>query len=302
LVSTDSDNANFTYDEWDYSKRRYKPNFCSVYPKFLKDYTSNYATSVLSKSKKTRNEMFQLFALVNNEYEKTKRLLSGEDIDFDSVVEAHFDMHAKRIPNENLYISKRKRTKDLSVLLLMDTSLSADSYTNNEHVLTVEKNAVLVFGEVLSQYGIRFQVDTFSSQTRNKCSYNHVKTFDENWNHVRNRVGSIQAEGYTRIGVALRHAAFLLGKEKSSRKWVILLSDGKPNDYDTYEGKYGIEDVKRALLELENNHIHSFSLAIEHQAKYYLPQMFGHNNYTILPKSSDLPFAFGKFFKRILNG
>jgi len=168
-------------------------------------------------------------------------------------------------------------------------------------VLTVAKNAVLLFGEVLSAYDISFQVDTFSSHTRNNCAYNHVKTFEENWTKTRNRLGSIQAEGYTRIGTALRHAGALIEKETTQQKWIILPSDGKPNDYDTYEGTYGIEDVKRSLLELENKHIHAFSLAIEHQAKYYLPQMFGHNNYNILPKSADLPVAFSKFYRRILN-
>jgi len=59
--------------------------------------------------------------------------------------------------------------------------------------------------------------------------------------------------------------------------------------------------VKQALRELDKNHINTFSLAIEAQAKYYLPQMFGHNNYNILPKSSDLPIAFSKFYKRIIN-
>jgi nitric oxide reductase NorD protein len=93
----------------------------------------------------------------------------------------------------------------------------------------------------------------------------------------------------------------LIEKEPTQRKWIILLSDGKPNDYDTYEEKYGIEDVKQALRELNQKHVNTFSLAIEAQTKYYLPQMFGYNNYNVLPKSSDLPLAFSKFYKRIIN-
>lgn len=302
-VDSETENGHYLrYDEWDYKKRNYKKKFCKVYPKFLKANTDNYANKVLRENVKTKNELFRLFAQVNNEYEKINKVVSGEEIDFDAVTDAFADIIAKRTPSDKIYTSKRKRTKDLSVLILMDTSLSADGYTNNEHVLTVEKNAVLLFGEVLSQYDISFQVDTFSSRTRNNCAYNHVKTFGENWAKTRNRVGSIEAEGYTRIGTALRHAGFLIEKEKTSRKWIILLSDGKPNDYDTYEGNYGIEDVKRAIRELDHKHIHAFSLAIEHQAKYYLPQMFGHNNYNILPKSADLPVAFSKFYRRILNG
>jgi nitric oxide reductase NorD protein len=303
LVDSEANkNYHLLYDEWDYKKRTYKPNFCKVYPKFLHANTQNYANRVLRENVKTKNEMFKLFAQVHNEYEKVNKVVSGEEIDFDAVIDAFAEIKAHRTPSDKIYTSKRKRKKDLSVLILMDTSLSADGYTNNEHVLTVEKNAVLLFGEVLSQYDISFQVDTFSSRTRNNCAYNHVKTFGENWSKTRNRVGAIEAEGYTRIGTALRHAGSLIEKESTSRKWIILLSDGKPNDYDTYEGDYGLEDVKRALLELENKHVNAFSLAIEHQAKYYLPQMFGHNNYNILPKSADLPIAFSKFYRRILNG
>lgn len=289
------------YDEWDYKNRVYKPNFCKVYPKKVDEKFSNYAVETLKKNEKTKRALLKLFTQIHNEYEKVERVISGEEIDLDAVVDAFTDMYSKKTPSDKIYITKRKKKKDLSVLILMDTSLSSEGYTNNEKVLDVEKTSVLLFGEVLSEFGISFQIDTFSSRTRNNCSYKSIKTFNESWIKTRNRIGAIEAEDYTRIGTALRHAGKLLEKEKTSRKWIILLSDGKPNDYDTYEGNYGIEDVKKALQELNNKHIHSFSLAIEAQAKYYLPQMFGHNNYNILPKPSDLPFAFGKFYKKILN-
>jgi nitric oxide reductase NorD protein len=302
LVENKTEKGQFLhYDEWDYKKRTYKLDFCKVYPKFITANSNNYAHKTLLENSKTKRELFKLFAQVHNEYEKVNRVVSGEEIDFDAVTDAFAEIIAKRTPSDKIYTTKRKRKKDLSVLILMDTSLSADGYTNNEHVLDVEKRAVLMFGEVLSQYNISFQVDTFSSRTRNNCSYNHIKTFKENWSKTRNRIGSIEAEGYTRIGTALRHAGSIIKQQPTQRKWIILLSDGKPNDYDTYEGKYGIEDVKQTLRELDKNHINTFSLAIESQAKYYLPQMFGHNNYNILPKPSDLPIAFSKFYKRIIN-
>jgi len=302
LVEEKNEEGKFLhYDEWDYKKRRYKPDFCKVYPKSITAKFANYAHKTLLENAKTKNELFKLFAQVHNEYEKINRVVSGEEIGFDAVIDAFAEINAKRTPTDKIYTTKRKRKKELSVLILMDTSLSADGYTNNEHVLTVEKKAVLLFGEVLSQYNIPFQVDTFSSRTRNNCSYHHIKTFKENWHKTKDRIGSIETEGYTRIGAALRHAGTLIGQQPTQRKWIVLLSDGKPNDYDTYEGKYGIEDVKQALRELDKNHVNTFSLAIEHQAKYYLPQMFGHNNYNILPKTADLPAAFSKFYRRIIN-
>lgn len=289
------------YDEWNYKTRQYKKDFCKVYPKVLSTKREDFATNILKQRRKTKNELFRMFMSVHNEFEKVNRVISGEDIDLDTMVEFYTDLIAKKSPTDRVYFSKRKRKKDLSVLILMDTSLSSDGYTNNEHVLTVEKESVLLFGEILSAFDIPFQIDTFSSKTRNNCSYNHVKTFKDNWNQSRNRIGAIEADGFTRIGTALRHAGHLIKQQPTKRKWIVLLSDGKPNDYDTYEGKYGIEDVKQTLRELDQHHIHTFSFAIEHQAKYYLPQMFGHNNYNILPKPSDLPLAFSKFYRKILN-
>jgi nitric oxide reductase NorD protein len=288
------------YDEWDYKNRTYKPNFCKVYPKKVDEKFSNYAVKKLNENEKTKRALLKLFTQIHNEYEKVERVIAGEEIDLDAVVDAFTDIYSKKTPSEKIYTTKRKKKKDLSVLILMDTSLSSEGYTNNEKVLDVEKTSVLLFGEVLNEFGISFQIDTFSSRTRNNCSYKSIKKFNENWLKTRNRIGAIEAEDYTRIGTALRHAGAELENEKTSRKWIILLSDGKPNDYDTYEGNYGIEDVKKALSELSNKHIHTFSLAIEAQAKYYLPQMFGHNNYNILSKPNDLPFAFGKFYKKIL--
>lgn len=302
LVNTQSEKDNFIfYDEWDYKNRVYKPNFCKIFPKDVPDCQSDFAFNTLSKNQKTKRDLLKLFVKIHNEYEKIERVDAGEEIDLDAMIDAFTDIKSNKTPSDKIYTSKRKRKKDLSVLILMDTSLSADGYTNNEKVLDVEKVAVLLFGEVLNEFKISFQIDTFSSRTRNNCSYKSIKKFKDNWASTKNRIGAIEAENFTRIGTALRHAGKLLEKEPTSRKWIILLSDGKPNDYDTYEGKYGIEDVKKALNELEHNHIHTFSLAIEAQAKFYLPQMFGHNNYNILSKPSDLPLAFGKFYKKILT-
>ena len=88
-------------------------------------------------------------------------------------------------------------------------------------------------------------------------------------------------------------------KRDSKNKWLLLLSDGKPNDYDKYEGKHGLNDVKQALRELEQKNINSFALAIESQAKYYLPQMFGVNNYEILSQPVEMLEALAKLFEKI---
>ena len=80
---------------------------------------------------------------------------------------------------------------------------------------------------------------------------------------------------------------------------MILLSDGKPNDYDKYEGKHGINDTKQALRELKQNNINSFAMAIEAEARYYLPQMFGQNHYRILSEPNELLPTLIALFEKI---
>jgi nitric oxide reductase NorD protein len=54
---------------------------------------------------------------------------------------------------------------------------------------------------------------------------------------------------------------------KSNIEWShfnnILLSDGNPNDFDRYEGKYGIKDIKQSLKEIHAQVINAYALAIE---------------------------------------
>ncbi len=126
-----------------------------------------------------------------------------------------------------------------------------------------------------------------------------LKAFDESWKAGRYRVGAIEPHGYTRIGASIRHAGALLEKQPSGNKWIILISDGKPNDYDTYEGKYGVKDVKQSLRELHARNINTFALAVEAQARYYLPQMFGQNHYQILTNTNELLTALVKLFTKI---
>jgi len=80
---------------------------------------------------------------------------------------------------------------------------------------------------------------------------------------------------------------------------MILISDGKPNDYDRYEGKYGITDVKQALRELNMLQINNYALAIEASARYYLPQMFGVNHYEILTTPVELLQSLTKLYDKI---
>ncbi len=94
----------------------------------------------------------------------------------------------------------------MAVLFLLDLSLSTDSYADGNRVLDVVKQAVILFGEVLSEHDIDFAMGGFYSKTRNNCVYQALKDFGEDWTKGKQKIGAVEPQGYTRIGPALRHS------------------------------------------------------------------------------------------------
>lgn len=295
----DTDGEPIPYDEWDFSKRAYKPGFCKLYPLVLHKIDPKYYQATLAGHASTLTGLRKMLTSVHNKMQQQRRQTQGDAFDTDSVTDLYVDIHTGHTPSEKIYLSKRKKEKDLSVLLLLDVSLSSDSYADGNRILDVEKQVSILFGEILHEFGIDFSINCFYSKTRHHATYIALKHFDDPWDKTKHRIGAIDPGGYTRIGTALRHSGTLLDRRPTKNKWLILLSDGKPNDFDRYEGKYGIQDVKQALRELHERQISTYALAIEATAKHYLPQMFGQNSYQILSAPTELLTALVKLYERI---
>ncbi|MBK8599730.1 MAG: VWA domain-containing protein [Flavobacterium sp.] len=295
----DTNGFHLRYNEWDCDKRKYKENYCKVYPKTQLKTDANYYTNTISKNSSTLMNLRKILTNLNNKMQQQKRQAQGEEFDIDAITDLYVDVHSRKTPSDKIYLSNRKKEKDLSILILLDISLSSDSYAAGNRVIDVEKKVSIMFGEILNEFNIDFSIDSFYSKTRNFSTYLTVKDFDENWSTAKHKIGAIEPCGYTRIGAALRHAGARLDTRSTKNKWIILISDGKPNDYDKYEGRYGINDVKQALRELNRRKINSYALAIEAQAKYYLPQMFGQNHYQILTTPNELLQSMVKLYEKI---
>ncbi len=287
------------YDEWDFSKKMYRKDFCKVYPQRHTDKNSSFYDDTIAANSSVIMSLRKMLTGINNKMLQQRRQTQGSEFDIDSVTDMFVDFKTGHTPSENIYISNRKKDKDISILLLLDISLSSDGYVDGNRIIDIEKQVAVLFGEVIQEFNIDFSIQCFYSKTRNYATYLTVKDFDDSWNKTKYNIGSIAPNGFTRIGAALRHSKTLLNARDSKNKWVVLISDGKPNDYDKYEGKYGIKDVRQALQELKQNQINSYALAIETTAKYYLPQMFGQNHYQIVSSPNDLITSLVKLYEKI---
>ena len=184
-----------------------------------------------------------------------------------------------------------RQQRDLSCLVLADLSLSTDAYVSNDaQAIDVIRDSLLVFGEALSKIRDSFAMYGFSSLRRNNVRFHHLKGFNEPYDGIaRGRIAGIRPGYYTRMGAAIRHATTILERQRSSQRVLLLLTDGKPNDLDQYEGRWGIEDTRMALVEARRRGIRPFCVTIDCEANDYLPHMLGDREYVVIHKAQQLP-------------
>ncbi|MGM9425173.1 nitric oxide reductase activation protein NorD [Hydrogenophaga sp. MI9] len=215
----------------------------------------------------------------------------GEEIDLDAWIRHHVEAAAAPRSDAPAVFTRRVRSeRSLATLLLADLSLSTDAYaTQTARVIDVIRDALYVFGEALSASGDPFEMLGFSSVRRQNVRIHQLKGFDEAWGpRTRDRVGAIKPGYYTRMGAAIRHATARLEKRPERQRLLLLLTDGKPNDLDVYEGRYGLEDTRHAVQAARAAGLLPFCITIDETAHDYLPMLFGQQGYALVHRPQDL--------------
>jgi len=230
------------------------------------------------------------------------RQTEGTELDLESYINFLSDRKQGHVNSDTpVYRDLRNQTRDLSCLLLADLSLSTDAHIDNtSRVVDVIRDSLYLFSEALSVTGDRFALHGFSSRNRNHVRFYNIKGFDDSYNNdVRGNINAVKPGYYTRMGTAIRYASQLLENEKSSQKLLLILTDGKPNDLDKYEGRYGIEDTRQAILEAEKKGLQPFCVTVDEQAEDYLPYLFGKNAYIVIKNAAELPAKLPQLYLRL---
>lgn len=289
----------YPYPEWNYKKRSFRENWCYVQPKTQKDGSLDWVNQVEVKHRKVIRDIKRRMAALTTQELMVKRQYQGPEFDIDAVVGSYLDSRVGAPPDEKIYCQKKKTLHDVSVLILLDQSYSTDSWVNNERVLNVICETIFCVGEALDETIEGFAIAGFSSNTRRQCEFNLIKGFQEPWVHSRKRLGCIDPRGYTRIGPALRHAHKILEKQTTERRMIYLMTDGRPCDYDQYEGEYGVQDVCKAVESAERSGILTHAFTIDHSAREHFPKMFRTHYFEIVSDSASMARGICNSFMRM---
>jgi nitric oxide reductase NorD protein len=274
--------------EWDYKSSRLIAKRCLLQPMLPRNSKPQPLPLPLRTiTKKIRSQFEHLQTLKNWQ----KGLQIGDEIDLDAWLDFHIESTTSGAQEEGFYQSFQRNNRDISCILLSDLSMSTDAHINNEHkVIDVIKDSMLLFSEALEAVGDTFAIYGFSSVKRHHVRFTLLKNFNEKYSDIiRGRILSIRPGFYTRMGAAIRQASDILVQEKRDKKLLLILTDGKPNDIDHYEGRFGIEDTKQAIVAARRLGLIPFCITIDQQADQYLPYIFGSNGFTVILNPSQLP-------------
>lgn len=278
------------YPEWNFQRGQLIENHCSVQLVSTREASPFVPNSSL---RKTAGQLRRRLEVLRDLPRPIFAQESGDSIDLDAWVRYATDLQSSRAPRTDtpaVYLRHTKLQRDLATLLLADLSLSTDAFASNEQrVIEVIRDALYVFGEGLNATGDAFAMWGFSSVRRQHVRLNHLKSFNDPWNAAsKARIGAIRPGYYTRMGAAIRFATKQLQERPERRKLLMLLTDGKPNDLDVYEGRYGIEDTRHAIHEARSVGLSPFCVTIDASGHDYLPYLFGRQGYALVHRPVDL--------------
>ncbi len=284
------------YPEWDLGRQHYRKNWCVMREKAVAPVHDDFYRATLDKHAGLIRHLRKSFEAMRDEDRLEKRQPQGDEVDIDALVEALADARDGREMSDRLFMRLHRAERNIAVGFLIDMSGSTRGWINE-----AEREALILLCEALELLGDRYAIYGFSGQTRKRCELYRVKAFDEPYSEeVKARISGIQPKDYTRMGFAIRHLTKLLGGQQARTRVLVTLSDGRPDDYfDAYRGPYGIEDTRMALLEARRAGIHPFCITLDHDARDYLPHMYGAARYIILDDVRALPLKASDIYRRI---
>ena len=300
----DDASSRLLYPEWDYRTSAYREPGACVHVRPAPEGPQAWVDRILGEYQSILGVIRRRFEMLRAQRVRLRKQLDGEDIDLDAYIEGRADFTAGLPMSQALYQSTRPAQRDFAIVLLIDCSGSTDAWiTGNKRVIDVAREALLLVSIALQGMQAPYTILAFSGEGPGNVTVDALKTFDEpHSDQVARRIAALEPDRFTRAGAAIRHATAVLSQRPARHRLLLLLSDGKPNDIDEYEGRYGMEDTRQAIVEAKLQGINPFCLTVDRHASSYLPRVFGASHFALLPQPERLPTALLEWMKRLMAG
>nr|WP_226833911.1 VWA domain-containing protein [Acidithiobacillus ferrooxidans] len=294
----------WAYREWDYRHQSYKEDWARVHERSLREYDEAKAMEIATAYDGTLRRLKQaLQAQKPTRMATRRRQYEGDEPDLEAAVQFMVERRAGRSPKASVYQQRRPQQRDTAVLLLADlsTSIMAEAGDSGVRVVDRLRAAMLLFGEALVEVGDPFALYGFASKYHDEVLLYPIKRFADRFDlRARALLGGLSGRLATRMGAAIRHSSRLMLRSPAQRRLLLILSDGRPADYDDGgDPRYLQEDTRMAVKEAQDLGIHAFCISLDPRGGEYLPLVFGPGHYLVLPHLDSLPARLPEIYLRL---
>jgi nitric oxide reductase activation protein len=224
--------------------------------------------------------------------QRLRKLEDGDDLDLNAALQAVVDQRMGRQPDPRVMMRSVRKTRDISVLVLLDLSHSTnDVVANRQHtVLELTRQACALLADALDKVGDPFAIHGFCSDGRHDVSYWRFKDFAQPYDSLaKARLAGMTGQLSTRMGAAVRHATAALRQQKSAKKLLLVVTDGEPADVDVRDPQYLRADTRKAVEEAQRQGVQTYCMSLDPRADQYVSRIFGARNYLVVDKVERLP-------------
>ncbi len=296
-----------TYPEWDVRTGAYMPDHVRVLTSMVDPGEGLNMTQTDPRSAARIRAVKRQFEALRPARISTSGHPDGDELDTERAVRAQVDFHATGQSDDRIWKQTRPQKRDLAVSILLDISRSTESAVpghghEGRSVIDIEREALTALSWGLDACGDDFAIHAFSSLKRDRVYVQCAKSFGEPMSPiVEARINTLKPGFYTRLGAAIRHASVGLSEQARKKRLLLVITDGKPNDMDHYEGRHGIEDSRMAILEARRAGHSVFGITVDRHGKTWFPRMFGQGGFALIPDPDKLTRALPDIYRHLVG-
>ncbi|WP_416900169.1 MAG: nitric oxide reductase activation protein NorD [Minwuia sp.] len=293
-----------TYAEWDRAAVRYRHDWTTILEVQPEPVPRNPMQDVLERHPALGHRIDALVRSVKfGRPKRQKKKAEGERLDMDAAIASVIAIRAGEDPDPRVYETFEREQRDISILLLLDASLSTGDRAGakGERLIGIERDAALLLAGAMDRLGDPLSVAAFDSDGREKVRFRPLKAFGEDFGEAAaRRIAAVEPGLSTRLGAAIRHCGALLAGERTHRRLLIVLTDGEPSDIDVRDPGYLTEDAKRAVQELRAEAIDVFAIGLKPEAGAAGQAVFGRRQFLPLRSVEQLPERLAMLYFRLM--
>jgi nitric oxide reductase NorD protein len=281
------------YGEWDHLIQLERPAWATVQERRPKAGDPVVIDRILAEHRRLIGRMkYILDAMQPQGVQRIRKLEDGDEIDLNAAIASLTDLRMGRQPDPRIMMRSIRKTRDLSVLVLLDLSHSTnDKVAGHGHtVLDLTRQACALLADAIQKVGDPFAIHGFCSDGRHDVHYWRFKDFNQPYDDLaKARLAGMEGQLSTRMGAAIRHATAALRAQRSSKKLLLVVTDGEPADVDVRDPQYLRHDTKKAVEEAGQNGVITFCMSLDPRADQYVSRIFGARNYLVVDRVERLP-------------